>query len=95
VFPLEKLGSEQHQSLKQCPKTQNPEWKERRDNLQNNMGEKGRCEYLLSPLIVRYSTQLGTPRGRYDEHSSKFPSVVKPRFIQPVGESETSEGDAR
>jgi hypothetical protein len=28
------------------------------------------------------STQLGTPRGRYDEHSSKFPSVVKPRFNQ-------------
>jgi hypothetical protein len=25
-------------------------------------------------------TQLGTPRGRYDEHSSKFPLVVKPRF---------------
>jgi hypothetical protein len=25
-------------------------------------------------------TQLGTPRGRYEEHSSKFPSVVKPRF---------------
>jgi hypothetical protein len=25
-------------------------------------------------------TQLGTPRGRYDEHSSKFLSVVKPRF---------------
>jgi hypothetical protein len=31
-------------------------------------------------------TQLGTPRGRYDEHSSKFPSVMKPRFIEPVGE---------
>jgi hypothetical protein len=38
-------------------------------------------------------TQLGTPRGRYDEHISKFPSVVKPRFIEPVGESQTSEGD--
>jgi hypothetical protein len=25
-------------------------------------------------------TQLGTPRGRYDEHSSKFPLIVKPRF---------------
>jgi hypothetical protein len=24
--------------------------------------------------------QLGTPRGRYDEHNSKFPSVMKPRF---------------
>jgi hypothetical protein len=32
------------------------------------------------------AAQLGTPRGRYDEHSSKFPSVMKPRFIEPVGE---------
>jgi hypothetical protein len=40
------------------------------------------------------STQLGTPRGRYEEHSSKFLSVVKPRFIEPVGESQTSKGDA-
>jgi hypothetical protein len=23
---------------------------------------------------------LGTPRGRYDEHNNKFPSVLKPRF---------------
>jgi hypothetical protein len=30
----------------------------------------------------------------FDEHSSKFPSVVKPRLIEPVGESQTSEGDA-
>jgi hypothetical protein len=27
-----------------------------------------------------------TPREGYDEHNSKFPSVVKPRFIEPVGE---------
>jgi hypothetical protein len=32
---------------------------------------------------------LGTPRGRYDEHNSKFPSVVKPKFIKPVGERTT------
>jgi hypothetical protein len=31
-------------------------------------------------MIVWCSTQLGTPRGRYDEHISKFPSVVKPRL---------------
>jgi hypothetical protein len=37
--------------------------------------------------------QLGTLRGRYDEHISKFPLVVKPRFIELVGESQTSEGD--
>jgi hypothetical protein len=32
------------------------------------------------------AAQLGTPRERYDEHSSKFLSVMKPRFIEPVGE---------
>jgi hypothetical protein len=26
--------------------------------------------------------------------AASFPSVVKPRFIEPVGESQTSEGDA-
>jgi hypothetical protein len=31
-------------------------------------------------------TQLGTPRGRYDEHSSKSFLSMKPRFIKPVGE---------
>jgi hypothetical protein len=39
------------------------------------------------------TTQLGTPRGRYDEHSSKFSLNKKPRFIEPVGKSQTSEGD--
>jgi hypothetical protein len=32
------------------------------------------------------TTQLGTPRGRYDEHSSKSSLSMKPRFIEPVGE---------
>jgi hypothetical protein len=32
------------------------------------------------------SYQLGTPRGRYDEHSSKFSLSKKPRFNRPVGE---------
>jgi hypothetical protein len=31
-------------------------------------------------------TQLGTPRGMYDEHSSKSSLSMKPRFIEPVGE---------
>jgi hypothetical protein len=60
------------------------------------------CRNLFSPrqrrqkkyLIVRVKHQLGTPRGRYEEHSSKFPLVVKPKFIEPVGESQTLEGDA-
>jgi hypothetical protein len=29
----------------------------------------------------RITTQLGTPRGRYDEYSSKFSLSKKPRFI--------------
>jgi hypothetical protein len=28
----------------------------------------------------RITTQLGTPRGRYDEYSSKFSLSKKPRF---------------
>jgi hypothetical protein len=30
--------------------------------------------------------QLGTPRGRYDEHNSKSSLSMKPRFIEPIGE---------
>jgi hypothetical protein len=30
--------------------------------------------------------QLGTPRGRYDERSSKSSLSMKTRFIEPVGE---------
>jgi hypothetical protein len=32
------------------------------------------------------TTQLETPRGRYDEHMSKSSLSMKPRFIEPVGE---------
>jgi hypothetical protein len=32
------------------------------------------------------TAKLGTPRGRYDEHSSKSSLGIKPRFIEPVGE---------
>jgi hypothetical protein len=42
----------------------------------------------------RMTTQLGTPRGRYDEYSSKYSLSKKPRFIDPVGKSQTREGDA-
>jgi hypothetical protein len=31
-------------------------------------------------------TQLGTPRGRYDEHSSNSSLGMKLRFIEPIGE---------
>jgi hypothetical protein len=32
------------------------------------------------------ATQLETPRGRYDEHIRKFPSVRNQGLIEPVGE---------
>jgi hypothetical protein len=35
----------------------------------------------------RITTQFGTPRGRYDEHSSKSSLSKKPRFIEPVGKN--------
>jgi hypothetical protein len=33
-------------------------------------------------LIAVLAAQLGTPRGRYDEHSGKFSLSMKPRFNQ-------------
>jgi hypothetical protein len=35
----------------------------------------------------RMTTQLGTPRGRYDEYSSKFSLSKKLRFSDTVGKS--------
>jgi hypothetical protein len=35
----------------------------------------------------RMTTQLGTPRGRYDEYGSKFSLSKKLRFIDIVGKS--------
>jgi hypothetical protein len=32
------------------------------------------------------TAQLGTLRGRYDEHSNKSSLSIKPGFIKPVGE---------
>jgi hypothetical protein len=37
---------------------------------------------------------VGNPKRRFDEHSSKFSLSKKPRFINPVGKSQTPEGDA-
>jgi hypothetical protein len=39
--------------------------------------------------VGRMTTQLGTPRGRYDEHSIKFSLSKKLRFVDPVGKSQT------
>jgi hypothetical protein len=40
---------------------------------------------FVHPNMV-LAAQLGNPRGRYDEHNDKFPSIVKARFNRPVGE---------
>jgi hypothetical protein len=48
---------------------------------------------IASVVMMKMTDQLGTPRGRYDEHSSKFPSVRNHGFI--VQEKvNTPEGDA-
>jgi hypothetical protein len=59
------------------------------------------CRLLLPSLKLkvlsdagRITTQLETLRGRYDEPSSKSSLSKKPRFIEPVGKRQTSEGDA-
>jgi hypothetical protein len=41
-------------------------------------------EKLLDSAVL--AAQLGTPRGRYDEHNSKSSLSMKPRFIELVGE---------
>jgi hypothetical protein len=40
----------------------------------------------LSRLVMSHRTSWETPRGRYDEHSSKFSLSMKPRFNRPVGQ---------
>jgi hypothetical protein len=53
----------------------------------------GRRLMIASVVMMKMTDQLGTPRGRYDEHSSKFPSVRNQGFI--VQEKvNTPEGDA-
>jgi hypothetical protein len=59
------------------------------------MHEIGPCELEEIDVVIqlaeagRMTTQLGTPRGRYDKHSSKFSLSKRPRFIDPVGKSQT------
>jgi hypothetical protein len=40
------------------------------------------------------TAQLETPREGLMSTSASFPSVMKPRFINTVGKSQTPEGDA-
>jgi hypothetical protein len=37
---------------------------------------------------------IENPKRRCDEYSSNFRSVMKPKYINPVGKSQTQEGDA-
>jgi hypothetical protein len=36
---------------------------------------------IASVVMMKMTDQFGIPRGRYDEHSSKFPSVRNQGFI--------------
>jgi hypothetical protein len=38
--------------------------------------------------------QLETPREGLMSTAASFPSVTKPRYVNPVGKSQTPEGDA-
>jgi hypothetical protein len=38
--------------------------------------------------------QLETPREGVMNIAASFPSVMKPRYVNPVGKSQMSEGDA-
>jgi hypothetical protein len=62
-------------------------------DLRSFLGNVSPCPSGWFSLVTidagRMTTQLGTPRGRYDEHSSKFSLSKKPRFIDPVGKSQT------
>jgi hypothetical protein len=50
-------------------------------------------EVIALVVMMKMTDQLETPRGRYDEHSNKFPSVRNRGFI--VQEKvNTPEGDA-
>jgi hypothetical protein len=44
--------------------------------------------------MMKMTDQLGTPRGRYDEHSSKFPSVIRNQGFIVQEKVNTPEGDA-
>jgi hypothetical protein len=44
-------------------------------------------------MMMKMTGQLGTPRGRYDEHNSKFSLSKKPKFYRP-GKRQTQEGNA-
>jgi hypothetical protein len=37
---------------------------------------------------------VGNPKRRCDDDINKYSLSKKPRFIEPVGKSQTSEGDA-
>jgi hypothetical protein len=40
------------------------------------------------------TSQLETPREGVMSTSASFPSIMKPRYVNPVGKSQTPEGDA-
>jgi hypothetical protein len=52
------------------------------DDLGGDVEEGG----YSSGRLMSHRTRWETPRGRYDEHTSKFSLSMKPKFNRPVGE---------
>jgi hypothetical protein len=44
--------------------------------------------------MMQMTGQLETPREGVINIATSFPLVMKPRYVNPVGKSQTSEGDA-
>jgi hypothetical protein len=49
----------------------------------NPLSPRQRCQ---KTVLISQRTSWETPRGRYDEHSSKFSLSIKPKFNRPIGE---------
>jgi hypothetical protein len=52
----------------------------------NNFSNNAYRNNFGSNNLMSHRTSWENPRGRYDEHSSKFSLSMKPRFNRPVGE---------
>jgi hypothetical protein len=86
LLSTSRLACDNHAFVEYCP---NPFFVKDQDTKEVLL--QGRC----MDDAGRITTQLGTPRGRYDEYSSKsFPQLRNRGMSNPVGKSQTSEGDA-
>jgi hypothetical protein len=49
---------------------------------------------IVCACCGQITTQLGTPRGRYDEYNSKSSLSKKPRYVESRRKKPNLEGDA-